>query len=298
MKHEAARAKAMLILSMVIFGTVGLFRRYVELPSSVIATLRGLVGMVFLLIVMAAGKKRIGWQAIRKHWGMLLLSGAALGVNWMLLFEAYQYTTVATATLCYYMAPVLVTLASPLLLRERLSGGKLGCIGVSLMGMVLVSGVLDAGFSGSREWTGVLLGLAAAAFYATVVLCNKRLSGVPALDRTFVQLGVAGLALIPYDLLTEDIAALTLSSEGLLLLAVVCVVHTGAAYALYFGSTPYLPAQTLALYSYIDPLVAILCSAVLLHENIGLTGWIGAALVLGATIVSEMSPGRKQSAEG
>ncbi len=293
MNHDTAKQKLMLAASMFIFGTIGLIRRQIGMPSSAIAMLRGLAGALFLLGVMRFCRKRIDWQTIKAKWPLLLLSGAALGVNWMLLFEAYQHTTVATATLCYYMAPVIVTLASPLLLKEKLSGVKAGCIGVSLAGMVLVSGVMTAGFSGSGEWTGVALGLAAAAFYATVVLCNKRLTDVLALSRTLIQLGIAGLTLLPYVLLTEDVSAIAMGPTGWALLAVACIVHTGVAYALYFGSMKKLPAQTLALYSYIDPIVAILCSALLLHENIGPAGWTGAALVLGATVVSEMWPSKK-----
>ncbi len=285
----------MLIASMVIFGTVGLFRRSIPWPSGLIATCRGFVGMLFLLGVMAARRQKPDWSAIRRRLPLLLLSGAALGLNWMLLFEAYQHTSVATATLCYYMAPVMVLLLSPLLLREKLTARKLLCIAAALAGMVLSSGVLDAGFSGKKEWLGVLLGLGAAAFYTMVMLCNKRLTDLPAFDRTFVQLGVAALALIPYDMLTADGASLALSANGIVMLAIVCIVHTGLAYALYFGAMKGLRASTVALYSYIDPIVAILCSALILRESIGLTGYVGAVLVIGAMILSER--GQETSSE-
>ncbi len=292
---KTGKAKRYVALAMVIFGTIGLFRRNISLPSGGIAAARGLVGMLFLLGVMGLKKQRIDLPAIRKRWRMLLISGTALGVNWMLLFEAYQHTTVATATLCYYMAPVLVMLLSPLLLWEKLSTLKAVCIAVSLVGMIFVSGILDAGFSGSGEWLGVLLGLGAAAFYATVMLCNKQLADVPSTDRTNVQLGVAGLVLLPYNLLTSSPASAPLTLASLGVLAVVCILHTGVAYVLYFGAMPSLPAQTVALYSYIDPLVAILCSALLLHESLTPLGWLGAAMILGATLLSELLPEKRAS---
>jgi len=94
------------ILSMFIFGTIGIFRRYLPLPSSLVAMVRGAIGMAFLLAVMALIRRKLDVAAIRKNFLRLCLSGACLGINWILLFEAYNYTSVATATLCYYLAPM------------------------------------------------------------------------------------------------------------------------------------------------------------------------------------------------
>ena len=276
-----------LTLSMVIFGTIGVFRRYIPLPSSLVAMSRGLTGMLFLLLVMLLRKRGMNRAAVRKRLGMLCLSGAAIGVNWILLFEAYNYTSVATATLCYYLAPMFVILASPLVVGERLTAKKLICVLAALLGMVFVSGVLETG-GGSSDLKGVLLGLGAAVLYASVVLMNKQLGDVPAWDRTIVQLGSSAAVLLPYVLLTEDIGALSFTPGTLALLMVVGVVHTGMAYAMYFGSLMQLKAQTAAILSYIDPVVAVLLSSLLLKERLGLMGGVGAVLVLGAAMASEM----------
>jgi len=282
-----------LTLSMIIFGTIGIFRRYIPLPSSMVAMTRGLVGMLFLLALLRVRKIRLNGSAIRKKLPLLCLSGAAMGVNWILLFEAYNYTSVATATLCYYLMPMFVILVSPFLLKEKLTIRKLICVAVALAGMVFVSGILNAGFTGAAEIRGVLLGLAAAAFYASVVLMNKGLGNVPAYDRTIVQLGAAGIVLVPYVLLTENVAVMSFTPVTIAMLAVVCIIHTGVAYALYFGSLMHLKAQTAAILSYIDPVVAVLLSALLLKENMGVTGIIGAVLVLGAALVSELPEKKK-----
>lgn len=286
------RAELKNILSMFIFGTIGVFRRYLPLPSSLVAMARGVIGMLFLLLLAALLRKKPDGAAIRKCFGRLCLSGACLGINWILLFEAYNYTSVATATLCYYLAPMFIILASPLLLKERISARKLGCVGAALAGMVFVSGVAETGFSGAGELRGVLLGLAAALFYAAVVLINKGTEGISANDRTIVQLGASSAVLLPYVLLTERMSELAFTPAALTLLVVVGVVHTGAAYALYFGSLRDLKAQTAAILSYIDPVVAILLSALLLKERMSLLAWAGAVLVLGSAIVSEL-PERK-----
>ena len=284
-----------LTLSMVIFGTIGVFRRYIPLPSSLVAMTRGLTGMLFLLLVMVLRKCGMNRTAVRRKLGLLCLSGAAIGVNWILLFEAYNYTSVATATLCYYLAPMFVILASPLVVGERLTARKLICVLAALLGMVFVSGVLESG-GGSSDLKGVLLGLGAAVLYASVVLMNKQLGDVPAYDRTIVQLGSSAAVLLPYVLLTENLGTLSFTPGTIGLLLVVGVVHTGIAYALYFGSLMQLKAQTAAILSYIDPVVAVLLSALVLREHMSLLSCLGAVLVLGAAVVSELPSRRKKTA--
>lgn len=289
MTHSSSEsaARLRLALSMLLFGTIGIFRRGIALPSTVIALVRAAVGTVFLLALLLLRRQRLSLGGIRRNLPALLLSGAVLGFNWILLFEAYQYTTVATATLCYYMAPIFVLLASPLL-GERLTRRRAVCAAVALGGMALVSGAAEGGLPSGGEGKGIALGLAAAALYAAVVLLNKRLRDIPAYDRTIVQLGVATLMLLPYA--PQGAGILAADGRTLALLLIMGIVHTGLAYALYFGTAAILPAQTLALFSYIDPIVAVLLSALLLREGMSAAQWLGAAAVLGATLVSELSP--------
>lgn len=283
-----AKARIKLILSMFIFGTIGLFVRYIPLPSSLIANARGIIGSVFLLAAMAVRRSRFSAEGIKGGLWYIFLSGALLGANWILLFEAYRYTSVATATLCYYLAPIIIVALSPLLLKERLTRRKLLCVAAALAGMVFVSGVAGGVSGGASNSRGVLMGLGAALLYAAIVLLNKRIVGVRPTERTVMQLAISALVLLPYNLLTvkPDALSLTPVSAGLLLL--VGIVHTGLAYYLYFGSIEALPAQTLALLSYIDPVVAVLLSALFLAEPLTVAAALGAVLILGASIISEL----------
>lgn len=291
--NAVIRAKRDLIFSVSVFGTIGIFVRWIGLPSSVIALVRGAVGAAFLLLLARFRHAPIDRAALRSRWQLLLLSAAMMSFNWITLFEAYRYTTVATATLCYYMAPIFVTLISPILLKERLTARKLLCVFLALAGMVFVSGVPQSGLPGPSEAKGILLALCSAALYAGVILINKYLAGVPAYDRTLLQLAGAAAVMIPYILLTEDLSAMSVTPLGAVLLLIVAVFHTGWCYALYFGSMTVLSAQAVALFSYIDPIVAILLSALLLREPLGWSGILGAALVLGSTLVSELPvPGK------
>ena len=277
---------------MTIFGTIGIIVRYTPIPSSVIAMIRGFMGMLFLVAVMLIGRSGISFETVKKKALPLFISGGFIGINWILLFESYRYTTVATATLCYYMAPILVILVSPLLLKERLTAKKLICVVAALLGMVFVSGILQSeGFSLS-EIKGVLLGLGAALFYASVVLINKKLTDVPTYEKTAIQLGSAAVVILPYTLITENFSEMTFTPLAIILICVLGILHTGIAYALYFDAISKLPAQTAAIFSYIDPIVAIALSALLLKEPLTMHSVIGAILILGATFISEL-PDRK-----
>ncbi len=281
------QGKRMLIASMCIFSTIGILRKFIPYPSSFVALARGCVGAVFLLAVLLLRRQRPDLKAMGKNALLLLLSGAALGFNWIFLFEAYAYTSVATATLCYYLAPIIVILVSPVLLKEKLTGRKLLCALAALVGMVLVSGVLDTGFSGIAEMNGILMGLCAAALYAAVMILNKKIRDIGPYDKTIAQLFLASAVMLPYVLATEDIAALPYSALPVVLLLVAGIVHTGIAYWLYFGSMGAIKAQTVALYSYIDPILAIVLSMLVLKEPMTIAAAIGAVIILLSAYFSE-----------
>lgn len=291
MEKTGRHSVLFLFLAMFIFGTIGIFRKHIPLSSSVIAMARGFIGTGFLLILIKFKGDKLSLENIKKEAGILCASGAMIGINWILLFEAYEYTSVATATLCYYMAPIIVILASPFLFKEKLTKIKGICSAGAFIGMIFVSGILSSGFGGISEMKGILLGLGAAVLYAGVVLLNKKLTKVGVYERTVMQLGVAGIVILPYNLLAGEFtgAGGEAAVSIILLLILVGVLHTGIAYALYFGSLKKLKAQTAALFSYVDPVVAIILSAAFLNESMGLSGVIGTILILGSAFVSEFS---------
>ena len=282
--------KGKILTSMAIFGTVGIFVRFIPMASAAIAFFRGVLGCVFLLLLMAVTGKKPNLADIRRNGWILAISGAAIGINWILLFEAYRYTTVAIATICYYLAPAFVTLGSPLV-GEKLSGKKLAAIGVAMVGMVFVSGVLK-GNQESSFW-GVVLGVGAAVFYASVILMNKKLSPIGAYDKTLCQLGAASLVVVPYILIVGGMDFGGMSTLSWVMLSVLGIVHTGIAYALYFGGIRDVNAQTAAILSYLDPVLSILLSALILRERLDVFSIIGAVLILGSALYSEL-PGRKK----
>ena len=274
---------------MTIFGTIGIFVRYIPVPSGFLAMVRGALGVLFSIALALITGRKIDLSAIKKSLPLLVACGAAIGVNWILLFESYRYTTVATATLCYYMAPVFVILSSPLVLGEKIGLKKGLCVLVALIGMVFVSGVIDVGIGSLSELRGILLGLGAAALYASVTLMNKKLGdAVSSSDRTAVQLFFATVVIIPYTLIAEEISPKAFTLTSIILLLVVGLVHTGFAYTLFFGSIKTLPAQTVAIFGYLDPIVAILLSALFLKEPMPPLAIIGAVLIICSTFFAEL----------
>ena len=287
------KGKLNFIIAMLIFSSIGIFIRSIPYPSSFIAFTRGVVGFAVILLFMAFKRQKSDRKAIKENFLLLAVSGIFIGINWVALFESYRYTTVATATLCYYMAPMFVIMASPLVLGEKLTVKKLGCIITALSGMALVSGVFESGKE-DIQLKGIVYGLVAAAFYASVMIINKKMTEIPAYDKTYIQLFFAAAVVGVYNIFTVELSTLSTDMKHILLLLFVGVFHTGFAYTLYFGAMKSMKAQSIAILSYIDPVFALVLSAIILKESMSIYGIIGAVLVLGSAFVCELPERRKQ----
>jgi RarD protein len=272
---------------MVIFGTIGVFIRYIDLASSEIALLRGLIGSLFLISYMFIGKKKLSWASIKNNTYILLLSSITLGGNWIFLFQAYKYTTVSNAALSYYFAPVIVLILSPLVLKERLSTRKLICIVIAIFGMLLVVASGGLGTARLEDFIGIGYGLLAAVFYASLMLLNKFIKNMAGIEITLIQLGTASLLLIPYVFITEGFGILDVSVSSIPFIIILGIVHTGIGFLLFFSGMQKLNGQSIAALSYVDPITSLLISTVFLHEKMTIIQLIGGALLLSSTFVSE-----------
>ena len=277
----------MLIVSMTVFGTLAPFVRAISVSSGELALYRAVLAAALIALFLLVTRQPIPFRAIRKEVPLLLLSGAAMGFNWILLFEAYKYTTVSIATLSYYFAPVIVTLVCPLLFREKLTRKQILCFVMSTLGIVLITGT--GGTGGSNHLLGILFGLGAAVLYATVILLNKFIKNVQGIHRTFLQFLAAIVVLVLYVLSTGGITLGSLTGIGWANLLIVGFVHTGITYCMYFSALKELPGQKAAILSYIDPLVAVVISVALLGEPMTLPQFLGGALILGFTLWNEIS---------
>lgn len=280
------KQKLLFALAMLIFGSIGLFVRTLPFTSSQIALARGLIGSAFLFASSFILKKGLSFKRIRNNLKVLLPLGIMLGFNWILLFQAYRYTSIANATVSYYCAPVIVMLLTPVVFKEPLTRTNVLCIFAAMAGMVCISGA--GGALDRQNLIGIAYGFGGAVFYAAIVLTNKFLKDISDFESAFTQLFIAALALLPYVLLTDGIRLTGASAGAVLLLILVGMVHTGFSYLLYFASLPRLDSRTIATFSYIDPISAILLSSLFLAEPITLVQAAGAVLILGATLVNEL----------
>ena len=288
---ESNRSRLMMAVSMAIFGTVGLFVRQINVSSGELALYRALMAASLIFIYLLVTKQKIPFAAIRKEIPLLLLSGVAMGFNWILLFQAYKFTTISVATLSYYFAPVIVTILCPIIFRERLTKKQIICFVMSTLGLVLITGIGDLN-GGSSHFTGILFGLGAATLYATVVMLNKFIKNVEGIHRTFLQFLAAIAVLIPYVALTTGVNLGGVDGLGWICLPVVGFIHTGITYCMYFTSLRDIPGQKAAILSYIDPLVAVIVSVTILGESMSFVQIIGGVMILGFTLWNELSPNK------
>mgnify|MGYP001067404893 CR=1 FL=1 len=281
------KAKMMLSISMAIFGTLGLFTRKIPVSSGELALYRAVLASALILIYLAVSGQRIRFRMIKRELLLLLLSGIAMGVNWILLFQAYRYTTISAATLSYYFAPVIVTVVCPFLFHEKLTGKQIICFCMSTVGLVLIIGI-DSLAQGGRDLAGILFGLGAAGFYAAVILLNKFIKNVTGIHRTLLQFFAAILILIPYVMGTSGMHLENLDRMGWGCLLAVGLIHTGITYCMYFSALKDLAGQETAMLSYIDPLVAVLVSTLILGEAMNVLQMLGGLLILGFTLWNEV----------
>lgn len=283
------------IISMIVFGTIGWFVRNIgeTISSSEIALYRAIMAIIVVGFYLLITKQKIEFKKLKKELPILLLSGIAMGINWILLFEAYKYTTVTVATLSYYFAPVIVMVLCPILFREKMTVKQIICFIGSTIGLVLIMGITNIGKE-ALSLKGIGLGLGAACFYATVILLNKFIKNIDGIKRTFIQFISSLIVLIPYVLLTSGINIGSLNTQGLISLLIIGIIHTGIAYCLYFSSLKELSGQKVSILSYIDPLVAILVSYFLLSENISIPQLIGGILIIFFTLFNEITLKKKE----
>lgn len=279
------KSYAKIISSMLIWGTLPVFASKIPCSSAETVMWRIIFGMLFLLVVFFFAKNKADKSVYKKLTPKLIFTGFFMGANWVALFEAYRWVDVSIATLTYYMAPIIVMVASVFLFKEH--AGKFKILGTisAIVGMIVVTGV---NVGGADPFKGIILGLISAVCYASVTLLNKSTKGLSGLEMTIIQLFGAALAIIPYNLFTHSGPWLDLTSEAGVYAIMVGLLHTGIALFLYFSAIQELPAQTCALCSYIDPASALIFAALLLGDVLSPIQWVGALMILGGAAVGEI----------
>lgn len=279
------KGKIKIILAMLIWGTIGIFVRLINLSSVEIAFARAFIGSLFLFIlgILKGGILKI--NDFKKNLFLLIISGGIIGVNWIFLFQGYKYTTISNATLSYYFAPIFIAIFSSIILKEKLNLRKILCILGALVGLFLILKNGDITDTSYNHIKGILYGLSGAVLYAIVVILNKQIKGIPTFNVTLIQLFMAGIVLLPFVFPENNLH--TLDMKSILILSILGIIHTGIAYLLYFSGIKDVEGQSIAILSYIDPIFAVIISSVILEETMGILQIIGGVLILGSTYLSE-----------
>lgn len=277
---------AKFIAAMLIFGTNGLLVQRISLGGAEIVLLRTLLGSVFL-VGLGLVRRDFRLSQLRADLLPATLGGAALGLNWVFLFIAYQTAGVSLSTLVYYCGPMLVLVLSPLLFREALTRSKIAAVAAVALGMIFISGEIDPG---SHMATGLLWAGGAAVFYALVIITNKQVRHLSGIHCAMYELIVSFFVVLVFLVVTGAQLPVIPARDELPWVLILGLVNTGLAYYLYFSAMQQLPGQTVALLCYIDPLTALLLSAVFLHEHLLPLQIAGAVLILGGACLGEMRP--------
>ena len=272
------------LFALSLYGTIGLFLHFVSYSSEFVVLCRGLFGSLFIYLVLLFRKEKIDKEAVRKNLFMLALSGIALGLNWVFLFAGYRYG-IAISSLCNYMAPIIVVVIMSLFYKERINLKQILCIVMAFAGMLLMLGIFEG--NSTVDMRCVLYGSLAAVGFVILVLINRRIRDIPQLEKTLIQLLFSMLAVLPYVYFNNGFPKL-FDLRSTLLVLMLGFLHTGVAYIFYFSSIDTLPAQSIAVLGYLEPVMNLLIGALILHEKIGISGILGALLIILASIGNEV----------
>lgn len=283
-----SRSRMELIVSMMIFGSIGAIRRFSDLPSSVMLWMRAAISIVVILLILRIAHKKLDLKAIQRNWKILVCSGLLLCINWVFIFEAYKNTAVSVASLCYYTQPAFVILITAIFYKEKHSSRSIVCVVIALLGMIPVSGIFQSS-STTIGFLGVVEALIAAILYAMDIIVSRDIKDVSPYDATLVRMAVSCVVLFVYSLFTEDYRALTFNTRSILVTIILGVVYSGLVYVLYYSAIRYVKSAEIAAISYIDPLESVLLSVFLLHEPISVFTVVGAIMILGSTLFNELA---------
>jgi RarD protein len=277
------------IASLLLFGSNGIVASYIVLNSIEIVFTRTLIGSLFLILIFVFLKQKAQFWKNKAHLYCLIISGIAMGASWMFLYEAYSRIGVSIATLAYYCGPVIVMILSPVLFREKMTWVKLvGFIAV-LTGMFCVN--IHVLSQGGTAW-GLFFGIMSAIMYAFMVIFNKKAISITGLENSMCQLCVSFIT-VAISLGLSHGFSIHIEQGSILPILILGILNTGIGCYLYFSSIGNLPVQTLAICGYLEPLSALLFSAILLGETLSFVQIVGAVLILSGSAFGELFRSKK-----
>ncbi len=278
--------KLTVIFTMLIWSSVGIFSKEINLNPYEIAFFRSVIGCIFILSIVLLRREKIDFEGIKANYKVLIVSGASLGLGWTMQFLGFKYTTVSITTLAYYNAPIIIIIMSAILLKEKITLKKVLCILAALGGLALIVNSNASQAGDYNHKLGITYAVIGAFFYASLVVLNKFVKDISNSTMTIFQLFMAAVAIIPF-LFINGMTVMNIDGRSLIFLFIVGILHTGIVYIIYLSTVKHLEGQTLAILSYIDPIFAVILSSIILSESLGFLQIIGGILILGSAFISE-----------
>lgn len=276
-------------LALLLFGSNGIVASYILLNSYEIVFLRTLIGSLFLILVFALSKQKMRFWKNKSHFLCLVISGVAMGASWIFLYEAYAQIGVSIATLACYCGPVIVMIFSPVIFKEKMTSYKLLGFLAVIIGMFCVNG--QALSQGRTSW-GLICGVLSAIMYAIMVVFNKKALSITGLENSMCQLIISFITVAIFIGFKQGFSV-NITQANLMPILLLGVVNTGIGCYLYFSSIGELPVHAVSICGYLEPLSALIFSAVILGEKLSLVQIAGAVLILGGAVFGELFRSKK-----
>ena len=277
------------ILALLLFGSNGIIASGIALSSVEIVLYRTLIGSLLLLFLFVVMRNRFTFYRHKKYFGFLTLSGVAMGLSWMFLYEAYRQIGVSVSSLLYYCGPVIVMVLAPVVFGEKLAGRTVAGFLAVLVGIVLVNGNLA---QEGGNFRGILCGVMSAVMYSFMVIFNKKATKISGLENSLLQLALSCVTVAAFTLCRGDFV-FYIPEDSILPLLFLGMVNTGIGCYLYFSNLDRLPVQSVSILGYIEPLSAVFLSVIILRESMSLLQLVGAVLVIGGAIYAELAGKKK-----
>lgn len=272
------------LISLVIMGSQGIVASFSSLPSMHLVFTRTVIGSIVLLIVCALHKYKFKCLKNRKEAICLFLSGFSLGAGWIFLYQAYAIIGVSISTLLYYLGPMIALVLSPIIFKEKLTKAQVLGIIISFLGAVLLNGKIAGD---PTKIHGIILGILSGVSYALMLIFNKNVKTASGMENTTIQI-VASFILITIFLLFNGGIHIHIEGKEWFPVLWIGLINTCLACYFYYKTIPRLPISTIAIFSYLDPVSAVILSAVILGETLSIIQIIGVVLVIGGAAFSQL----------
>lgn len=285
---ENSKSYIKFIISLLIFGSNGLVASLISLSSNEIVFLRTFIGGIFLLAILLYQKKPLASLKNKRHFFFVVMSGVSMGISWLFLYEAYKCTGVSLATLIYYCGPVFVMILSPVLFKESFTTAKVFGFAAVLLGMLCVNinSLAGEGFS-----KGILFSLLGAVFFALMTVLNKEGFSITGIENSAISILASCATAAVFTAVRYGIS-FEIPAGSIAPIIFIGLINTGLGCYLYFSSMSSLPAQTVSVSGYLEPLSALVFSALFLHETLLPLQLLGAFLIIGGAAFGEFMKDR------